>query len=307
VNTEDTGNAQPTEQGDGLAVVGKRLAATRQDQERNLSSVAADLHLGVDVVAALETGDEAALPGTTFIRGYIKAYARLLGLDGVQLLAMLPVPEGYRPAPLRPIGMRRKQINFPLGKGLLWLLVLGVLVIVVVYGIPAVERLLTQSGPTAEPGVLPLPLQEVPPEPAGQPPATPPIESQQESLGQMPVRPPVEPPQESASVVENPVVAAPAPLPLPAESGTATTAVKAVGPAEITLRFSQDSWVEMESHGHKLVVGTQPAGSERTLQVEPPVQILLGNAPGVVVEYRGKPVDLKPYRHGRIARLVLED
>jgi cytoskeleton protein RodZ len=75
----------------------------------------------------------------------------------------------------------------------------------------------------------------------------------------------------------------------------------------ITLRFSEDSWVEMESHGRKLVVGTQPAGSERTVRVEPPVQILLGNAPGVVVEYRGKTVDLKPYQRGKVARLVLED
>jgi hypothetical protein len=37
------------------------------------------------------------------------------------------------------------------------------------------------------------------------------------------------------------------------------------------------------------------------------VQILLGNAPGVVVEYRGKTVNLKPYQRGKVARLVLED
>ena len=73
------------------------------------------------------------------------------------------------------------------------------------------------------------------------------------------------------------------------------------------MRFSEDSWVEMESHGRKLVVGTQYAGSERTVRAEPPIQILLGNAPGVELVYRGKVVDITPYQRGKVARLILED
>jgi hypothetical protein len=34
---------------------------------------------------------------------------------------------------------------------------------------------------------------------------------------------------------------------------------------------------------------------------------LLGNAPAVKLEYRGKAVDLAPYQRGKVARLVLED
>ena len=79
------------------------------------------------------------------------------------------------------------------------------------------------------------------------------------------------------------------------------------GPAVIKLRFLEDSWVEMEANGRKLVVGTQPAGSERTVRAEPPIQILLGNAPGVELTYRGKTVDIATYQRGKVARLTLDD
>jgi cytoskeleton protein RodZ len=305
VSAEDTDGGQQDEQSGGLSAVGKRLAAAREDQERELGSVASDLHLNLEVVAALEAGDESALPAVTFVRGYIKSYSRLLGLDEKQLLAMLPSTEDYRPAVLKPVGMRRKQLNLPLGKWLLWLMVLTVVVVLLVYGIPTAERLITRTGQPLEQGALPLPLGD---------------ELQQVENNAAPALPepaPIEPAPMEAAVepsveadVELEQVAAPAAeLPTPREEpeSAAEEETQTVGPALITLRFNEDSWVEMESNGRKLVVGTQPAGSERTVRAEPPVQILLGNAPGVVLEYRGKPVDLEPYRRGKVARVVLED
>lgn len=295
MSAEDTGNAQQAAQDSGLSAVGKRLSKTRREQERELAAVASDLHLNLEVVAALESGDQSKLPAATFVRGYIKSYARLLGINDEPLLAMLPDTEDYRPAPLRSVGMHRRQLNLPLGKWLMWLVALAVLVTLVVYGIPVVERLLTKTEQTVAQDSLPLPLDATPAE-------------EEEAADLVPVMPEVtetpaieavEPPAESSAVVEK----AKEPAPPVAE----VEKVQAAGPAEITLRFSQDSWVEMESHGRKLVVGTQPAGSERTVRAEPPVQLLLGNAPGVVVEYRGRVIDLKPHQRGKVARLVLED
>ena len=298
MSAEDTGNVQQAAQDSGLSAVGKRLSKTRREQERELAAVASDLHLNLEVVAALESGDQSKLPAATFVRGYIKSYARLLGINDEPLLAMLPDTEDYRPAPLRSVGMHRRQLNLPLGKWLMWLVALAVLVTLVVYGIPVVERLLTKTEQTVAQDSLPLPLDATPAE-------------EEEAADLVPVMPEVtetpaieaieavEPPAESSAVVEK----AKEPAPPVAE----VEKVQAAGPAEITLRFSQDSWVEMESHGRKLVVGTQPAGSERTVRAEPPVQLLLGNAPGVVVEYRGRVIDLKPHQRGKVARLVLED
>ncbi len=74
----------------GLAAVGARLAKARDQQQRTIESVASDLHLRLEVVRAIENGDEAQLPAMTFIRGYIRAYARLLALDAGALVAQLP-------------------------------------------------------------------------------------------------------------------------------------------------------------------------------------------------------------------------
>ncbi len=305
MSVEQTADLQSPEQHGGLEAVGNRLATARRQQQLELKSVASQLHLAPEVVTALETGDQSALPAMTFVRGYIKTYARLLGLDEKQILALIPAGEGYQPAPLKAVGMRSPRRRKPIGKWLLRATAVGALAALMVYGVPVVERLWnrnTQTEQSAEEDALPLPAEEhqglqpmeLPalPEEAEEPPA--------------PEEAAVIPESEFDTGVEAPPVEAEAPPP-EVEQSEAQPAAETTGPALITLRFTEDSWVEMESHGRKLVVGTQTAGSERSVRAEPPVQLLLGNAPGVEIEYRGKPVDLKRYRRGKVARLVLED
>ena len=302
MNAENIDKTQSPEQHEGLSAIGRQLAAARREQSRELASVASDLHLRAEVLSALENGDKKALPSATFLRGYIKSYARLLGLNEVQLLAMLPTTEEYRPAPLKAVGMRRRGLDFPLGKWLLRLIALAVLAGVLVYAVPVVEHLLTRAEQVVEPDTLALPSNAAPGDEGQALPIAP--ELQEPPLDEIGSEAP--PPEEVG--VEEPDTAAPAPLTaLPGEPATGAAEEAQGGPALLVLRFREDSWVEMESHGRKLVVGVQPAGSERTIRAEPPVQLLLGNAPGVSLEYRGKIVDLKPHQRGKVARLVLEN
>ena len=131
MSVEPEDNTQST-QAHGLEAVGKRLASVRREQQREVAAVATGLHLRPEIVEALEAGDESALPAMTFVRGYIKAYARLLGLDEQDVLAALPSNEGYRAQPLKAVGMRRKKtLRLPLGKGFVWLLVIALLLLLV--------------------------------------------------------------------------------------------------------------------------------------------------------------------------------
>jgi cytoskeleton protein RodZ len=319
---EDVTEEQQTQR-DGLVAVGSRLAKAREQQQRSVESVASDLHLRLEVVRAIENGDEAQLPAATFLRGYVKAYARLLEIDDAALVAQLPAAAVHNPEPLKRVGMRRRTgVSFPAGKWFIWGLVLAGLVFLVVFGAPVLERLWTSTGssevasdhlqlPQAEPfeeenqsGLLALPETPLPIEHG---------RVEQEAVEQEAVE------QEAVEqeTVEQETVATPEPesvaqpiaeqiaveKPLEPEPVTQETA----GPALIQMRFSEDSWVEMESHGRKLVVGTQYAGSERTVRAKPPIQILLGNAPGVELVYRGEVVDITPYQRGKVARLTLED
>lgn len=310
MGAESNGDAELPE-ARGMAAVGSRLSRARQEQQREVAAVATALHLRPEVVEALEAGDEAALPALTFVRGYIKSYARLLGLDEQEVLAALPADESYRAQPLKAVGMRRKRtIHLPMGKWLLWL-AMGLLVVaLVLYGVPFVEHMMDKveqpeedngsltlpfDTPTPDSGVTQLPAfssdSDISVTPPDAPPATSgedPDKEQGEELAPEPASP------EAVTTVAEP-------------AATTAPRIALTGPAEVSMRFSEDSWVEMESHGRKLVVGTQRAGTQRTVRAEPPIQILLGNAPGVEISYRGEVVDLQPHQRGKVARLILED
>lgn len=300
----------------GLTSVGVTLAAAREEQQRSLESVAADLHLQPEVVRAIENGDEAKVPAPTFLRGYVRSYARLLGLDDTSLMAQLPLLNEYRPMPLKRVGMRRSGVSLPLGKWFAWILVLAALAVMIIYGVPAVERLWSQRSSETVSDQLQLPL-------AGS------EESEESPESAESVELPV---PDDLPVGEEPVIAAEAPETVQSGVGdeekqsepkqtpgveaeadkeksyeSRKPEAQAAGPAVIQMRFLEDSWVEMEANGRKLVVGVQPAGSERTVRAEPPIQILLGNAPGVEIIYRGEAVDITSHQRGKVAHLTLDD
>ncbi|HEX6734493.1 MAG TPA: helix-turn-helix domain-containing protein, partial [Azonexus sp.] len=69
--------------------VGELLAAARQARGLEIADVAQALKLGARQVEALESGNWQALPGHTFIRGFVRNYARLLGMDAAALMTEL--------------------------------------------------------------------------------------------------------------------------------------------------------------------------------------------------------------------------
>ncbi|WP_461535833.1 RodZ domain-containing protein [Spongorhabdus nitratireducens] len=60
---------------------GLMLRQKRESRNLSLSEVAERLHITVQYVAALENDAYDELPGDTFVRGYLRSYARLLGLN----------------------------------------------------------------------------------------------------------------------------------------------------------------------------------------------------------------------------------
>src|SRR5579862_4584746 len=67
--------------------IGAHLRALREHAQLSLDDVATQLKLSRRQVMAIESDSFDALPGPTFIRGFIRDYARLLRVDGDELLA----------------------------------------------------------------------------------------------------------------------------------------------------------------------------------------------------------------------------
>ena len=84
--------------------VGQKLAAARKGWGISVQEVAKNLNLNVNIIEAIEADDYDKLPGSTFARGYIRAYANLLKLNPDELIAMLGVNS-------------IQMMEIPLGKG----------------------------------------------------------------------------------------------------------------------------------------------------------------------------------------------
>ncbi|MDO9063656.1 MAG: helix-turn-helix transcriptional regulator, partial [Sulfuricella sp.] len=67
---------------------GKVLAEAREKLGLSVVEVARQLRLSPRQIEALEADDHASLPGKTFLRGFLRNYAKLLQLDPDPLLAL---------------------------------------------------------------------------------------------------------------------------------------------------------------------------------------------------------------------------
>ncbi len=69
--------------------VGERLRQAREQQGIAIADAAEQLHILASYIKALESGRYGVLPGTVFLRGYVRSYARLLQLDADEIVAQL--------------------------------------------------------------------------------------------------------------------------------------------------------------------------------------------------------------------------
>ena len=69
------------------AAFGQQLMLAREKANMTLEECAAALHLREDIVEAIENSDLDRLPPVTFVQGYVRSYARLLGMPEETILA----------------------------------------------------------------------------------------------------------------------------------------------------------------------------------------------------------------------------
>lgn len=275
---------------------GAHLARARNDLHLGLDEVAAKLHLSMRQIEALEQDDYQTLPGPTYVRGYLKSYAMLLGIDPGPVLdahSQVTAKPSLAPdfsviAPQREITSRHHQIR-----------IVTYLVAVIVVGL-AIAWWQGRSTPT------PSPLSAVSDEaPAAnqEPLATAEVESLAMDDSK-PVPPIMETkPLPTALPPAAPAAAAPAPPTPPA----ATLPQAPTGPrGTLVVHAEQDTWVDVrDSRQVKLLYETLTAGRAVTLEGTAPISVFLGNAAGARVEYNGRIVDVARHKRGMFARFTV--
>jgi cytoskeleton protein RodZ len=84
--------------------------------------------------------------------------------------------------------------------------------------------------------------------------------------------------------------------------------VKKEGERALRFMFNEDSWVEVkDAEGKRVFSQTSPGNTEKTVYGRPPFSLTIGNAANVKLVYNAEPVDLMPYtKNGGVARLSLD-
>jgi cytoskeleton protein RodZ len=262
---------------------GTRLASAREAAGLSVGDVAGQLRLHPSQVRALESGDLSRLPEAVYVRGFVRSYARLVGLDPAPLIDDLNA--GLEPSPGSVVeGMIRTQDYSPVKAAsreqVSRQVVLGLAMLALV-GLGAIGWYATreppvqpQAGPAATANPVPAaPLTSDsarPDEPAAPPTAA-----------------DAPPAAEAASVM--PVDAAPA------------------RPALLSMEFGGVSWVEVtDAQGKVLVSQLARAGEVLQPAGVPPFAIVIGDASKASVTVRGEPLSLDPVTRGNVARFTVK-
>lgn len=97
---------------------GEQLRRAREAQGRTARAVGTSLNLPAARVEALEQDDDASLPPPTFVRGYLRSYAQLVGCDPEAILAAYERRRGEAPDGPRTREPRRPGAALPGGQPL---------------------------------------------------------------------------------------------------------------------------------------------------------------------------------------------
>lgn len=298
--------------------VGECLRQAREARQLSVAEIAQVLKLGVRQVDALESGQWDGLPGATFIRGFVRNYARQVGLDPLPLMQQLDqslakpvsnleVPE-TRPAMVYSAGFgssrKNKQMVFG---GLAVVIVAGLLYFLAPNDLSALrdstQAMLDRIGKaekTAAQAAEPV-------ETKVSDPVFPPGTTPQQVMNPQVLAPAAEPAVNAQPpVVATPVAAEKPPAAAPLALSPPPTAVAGSKPQ---LRFlaTKEAWVEVKDRDGKVVFSQRlAAGSEQLVSGQGPLSLVVGYAPGVELFWHGEKVDLTPHARGDVARLVLE-
>ena len=259
---------------------GVKLRTARERMGLRAGHVASTLHLEEQVVRALEEGREDELPARVYARGYIRAYANLVGLFPADLVADFDQSDDQsteqgagRPHPPRPPKQRQNLTDLPRRRpGLLFSGIVVVVVLALAGTLWAIQNAFDWSFVTN----------------AGGPPATQPgwrsgRDSERGSNDEA---------AEGGGDVS--------------PTSAAASAGKDIPAANLEFVIRADSWVEVyDGQKRALHEAVGKAGETLTMSGTPPFTIDIGYAAGVELRYNGELVALAPHTQGSVAQLVL--
>lgn len=263
---------------------GMLLRMAREARGITVSEVAAALKMSPRQIESIEGEDFSRLSGATFIRGFIRNYAKLLKIDVGPLLAALeektelPVVVLNAPADagVKMPNAGGRNGNSPIVPTFLALILLGVAfslyfeLIDFDFLFGKRDLINAPSSPRAEQTQVIQPIHQ------------PVIVSQPSELSELPVV-------------------------LSKQGAPSENSNRVAGVNQLVFSFDGNSWVEVkDASGRTVFSQMNSKGTTQVVEGRTPFQLVVGNASHVRLQYNDQPVDLRPHTRVEVARLTLE-
>lgn len=252
---------------------GERLRQAREAAGLDVVEVARRLKMPVRVIEALENEDWRQLDAPVFVRGQLRSYARLLGLQIDEAL-----PSASASLPIEPPRLEPRIYTSPLRR--IADRMMGRMVYIVITALIAVPVWMATRSHLDSRIELDAAL----------------------ALVADPDSAPTQPaPAGSSDPGPRPLVASMAALP---PRPAVTRPVEP--PPALSLRFSEDSWVEIFDSGDTLLErGLLKAGDRRDYARGQVGRVVIGNADAVEVRGNGSVQDLSEFQRANVARFTV--
>lgn len=308
---------------------GETLRQAREAKGWSVAEVATQLNLTSQRLSQLEEGAFDKLPGTTFARGYIRAYAKLLELDqnrlvlefdqftgtdatgsSVHALGRIEEPVRYSQSILRLVSFL--LLLALVGGGFFWWQDKGsdTALRLLDQGLEHVE--VEAADGTTEIHSLAEPEDQAVVDAQVDESSTPLLLPTEPGEEAEPVQPTTDQAPQAPAAAEAPR-ANPAPSPaqsqvpaVAAQPANAAPVAAAPGQGQLNVQFTADCWTQVtDADGKVLLSGLKRAGDQLALSGKAPLELRLGFARGAQVTYNGQGVDVAPHMTGETARLKL--
>ena len=288
---------------------GQLLRNAREQLGWTREQVASRIHLRLTLIAAIEADTYDKHTSHTFIRGYLRAYAKLVGIPEETILAAydklgLTPPDNID---MQSFSRRsRQQASDSRLKVVTWLVILVLIGLSVAWwwqstarrsagdeALAATEMSGTDNTPSA---AVPTAVEVA-----------------------APVLPATSDAVSTAPAVSDAVATVPVAVAAPSAAVTtdASAAVATASPAEsattepakapqLKMSFTADCWLDVkDANGKTLFSGLKKANDELVLEGPEPLKFIIGAPMAVNLEYQGKSFDMSRYNNGRTARFSL--
>lgn len=296
---------------------GQLLRNAREQLGWTREQVASRIHLRLTLIAAIESDTYDKHTSHTFIRGYLRTYAKLVGIPEETILAAydklgLTPPDNID---MQSFSRRsRQQANDSRLKVVTWLVILVLIGLSVAWWWQSTARRsagdealaateMSASTSVAATDTVPGAESQAPvtdaTEPAIDAAAPAAVSDATSTLA----------PESAVLPEENPSAA----VSTQAESSTSDVAAtdesaasEPVSAPQLKMSFTADCWLDVkDANGKTLYSGLKKANDELVLEGAEPLKLIVGAPMAVKLEYKGQSFDMSRYNNGRTARFSL--